>query len=123
MASYKAWYILALGVLALGIINSSLHRGGNWLQAAGAMAQQVSSHTSTQLAMAKVALLGCPAKHSAAPPVMFVDAQFAPAVEVAMARHRVEMVRLQANFARMQAERARALALAQVRVLRDNAVR
>ena len=121
MASYKAWYFLALGIVVIGLSNSSM-RGVNWFDnladRASAVAQRTSAHAAQQLAVAEMTVIGC--THRPAAPVMTQHSDFSSVpdfvrVQVAMARQHTEMSRVQAQFARIQAERARAVALGELR--------
>lgn len=116
MAPYKGWYLLAVGILALGINNSSVaHHAGLFHALTGrvtATAYRISVHTANQLATAAIMLTGCPAKHMPVPrPDELIGPEFVQ-VQVALAQHRAQLERIQAEFVRMRAERARTLALA-----------
>jgi len=90
MASYKIWYIVALGIVALGLNNSLIQNRTAFSGRLEAIAQ-------------RVLVSGYHVKRAPAP-------QF-PQVQVAMARHQAEFGRMQAELARAEAQRAAAMAV------------
>ena len=107
MAPYKTWYIVALGILALGLNNSFTQNRTSFADRLAAIGQRVTRNALQQLASAEVMLTGHDVKRAPAP-------EFAR-VQVAIARHQAEFARMQSQFARVEAQRAAAVAIQQCR--------
>ncbi len=90
MASYKIWYIVALGIVALGLNNSLIQNRTSFADRLAAIGQ-------------RVFMSGHDVNRAPAP-------QFAQ-VQVAVARHQAEFARMQAELARAEAQRAAAMAV------------
>jgi hypothetical protein len=112
MVYEKAWYLVAAGVLALGISNGFVSRGENWARGLAERSSSIVEGASSQtmrLANFAETIVGRN------------DSSFAR-VEASMARVQTHlacvqttMARRQAEMARRQAERARRIASQQVR--------
>ncbi|HEX8814192.1 MAG TPA: hypothetical protein VF753_01715 [Terriglobales bacterium] len=111
MANEKGLYWMALGVVALALVNGPVARQ-KWSSAFDgiadrvvALADQTSAHAAAYLNLAEMRLSGQP-QHCVRTQVMFarVQARLANA-EVAMAQHQAACARIEAERARVEAMR------------------
>lgn len=97
MASDRGWYLIAVGVLALGLGNSTLNSHPDWLRnltdRSAASAERMSAQAERYLGMAQI-LLGRS------------EASFGPAQSM-LGRMQADVGVMQAEVARRQAEMAR----------------
>jgi hypothetical protein len=118
MVSEKAWYLVAAGVLALGVTNGYVSQGENWARVLAERSISILDGVSSQtmrLANLAETIVGRNDSNFAGVEASMARVQTHLAcVQTTMARRQAEMARRQADFARSQAERARATAIEQL---------